>query len=366
MRLGWKLASVAGGVAGTMITAAVVASSQTRRRAVAAAGAEEDRIDEALGTLRPDRESSVAADDGVNLFVEEVGPADAGKPALTVVFVHGYTLDRRSWHYQRRDLALSTSPRVRQVLYDHRSHGRSGRSPASACTIEHLGHDLSAVIRVVAPSGPLVLVGHSMGGMTIMALAEQEPELFAERVAGVALINTSAGEIGRSRLPRPFLSKNNPLLEAAARFARWQPGAVQGIRNLGADVIWWVTRALSFGDRPVDPAAVDLLDEMIGSTPVDVMTAFLPTLGSHDRYAALAGLQHCEVLVIGGDADKLTPYSHTEAIAALLPDATAVRLEGVGHVAMLEAPERITDELLALIGRCRQRRRSWKRMMGNA
>ena len=46
-----------------------------------------------------------------------------------------------------------------------------------------------------------MLVGHSMGGMTIMALAEQRPELFAERVAGVALISTSAGEVGGAGLP---------------------------------------------------------------------------------------------------------------------------------------------------------------------
>ena len=60
-----------------------------------------------------------------------------------------------------------------------------------------LGRDLDAVLRALAPDGPLVLVGHSMGGMTIMALAEQRPELFAERVAGVALLSTSAGEVGR-------------------------------------------------------------------------------------------------------------------------------------------------------------------------
>ena len=74
------------------------------------------------------------------------------------------------------------------VLYDQRSHGRSERAPRESCTIEQLGHDLDAVIRALAPEGPLVLVGHSMGGMTIMALAEQNPELFTERVVGVALV----------------------------------------------------------------------------------------------------------------------------------------------------------------------------------
>ena len=64
---------------------------------------------------------------------------------------------------------------MRLVLYDQRSHGRSERASRESCTIEQLGHDLDAVIRALAPEGPLVLVGHSMGGMTIMALAEQTP-----------------------------------------------------------------------------------------------------------------------------------------------------------------------------------------------
>ena len=115
----------------------------------------------------------MVADDGVRLSCEEI-EAD-GKPALTVVLVHGFALDRRTWHFQRPFLAALTDPRVRVVLYDQRSHGRSERAPRESCTIEQLGHDLDAVIRALAPEGPLVLVGHSMGGMTIMALAEHVP-----------------------------------------------------------------------------------------------------------------------------------------------------------------------------------------------
>ena len=50
------------------------------------------------------------------------------------------------------------------------------------------------------PEGPIVLVGHSMGGMTIMALADAHPELFGDQVLGVALLSTSAGEVGSAGL----------------------------------------------------------------------------------------------------------------------------------------------------------------------
>ena len=59
------------------------------------------------------------------------------------------------------------------------------------------------MIDAVAPTGPLMLVGHSMGGMTIMALASQRPELFDERVYGVALIATTAGGLATGPLGLP-------------------------------------------------------------------------------------------------------------------------------------------------------------------
>jgi pimeloyl-ACP methyl ester carboxylesterase len=344
----WKVAGWIGGALGT--TAALATATQStriarQRRPVA-------RSDEQLGGLRPDRESTVTADDGVPLSVEEVDPADGGDPELTVVLVHGYTLDRRCWHFQRRDIAGSVAPGARQVLYDQRSHGRSGRSSREACTVDMLGRDLDAVIRAVAPTGPLVLLGHSMGGMTIMALAERNPQLFAERVCGVALLNTSAGEIGRSGLPRPFLSRRNPVMVAAARVAAWQPTAVERGRALGNHLLWGLTRRLAFGGNGASPALVDLVDSMIGATPVEVMTDFLKTLGAHDRYSALAGLRHVETLVLGSDDDRLIPYQHSEAIAALLPDAELVCLPGAGHLAMLAQPDAVTGHVLGMLSRC--------------
>lgn len=353
MRPAWKFAGLAGGGLGAALATTAVATVATSRR-IARQRHRAPRS-EPLGTAAPDRETTVIADDGVALSVAEVDPADGGAPELTVVLVHGYILDRRSWHFQRADLAASTAPRVRQVLYDQRSHGRSGRCPDRGATIDHLAHDLDAVIRATVPDGPVVLVGHSMGGMTIMALAEHHPELFADRVCGVALINTAAGDVGSSGLPRPVLSPYNPFLAWLGRLAAWQPGAVERGRALGNDLIWGLIKTLAFGDRKIDHAAVDLMETMISGTPVDVMTAFLPTMDKHDRYAALAGLRHVQVLVLGSDADRLTPYRHAEAITALLPDAELVQIPDAGHMAMLEQPSRVGDALLKLLSRCSAR-----------
>jgi pimeloyl-ACP methyl ester carboxylesterase len=354
MRPPTRAITVAGGVAGTIAAGLAVAGVVRSRRVKAREG---QRVVTVVDEAGPDgeavvpagRTSTVAADDGVPLSVEGVDPADGGSPELTVVLVHGFALDRRCWYYQRRDLSGCVDPRVRLVLYDQRGHGRSGVPTQQSCTIEQLGRDLAAVLRSVAPDGPLVLVGHSMGGMTIMALAEQQPDLFADRVRGVALLSTSAGEVARHGLPLPVLSRYNPLTRTVGGFAAWRPGLVEWLRSAGDGLTRQGVRRLAFGDRSVPAGVVDFMVRMLDGTPVPVLTWFVPTLGTHDRFAALAGLRHCEVLVLCGDADRLTPFSHAERIAAELPDATLVRVPGSGHMVMLEQPDLVTGELATLL-----------------
>ncbi|MGH3812007.1 MAG: alpha/beta fold hydrolase [Pseudonocardiaceae bacterium] len=347
---GW----VAGGVLGAVVTTALVAGAAQHNRIARLRSYAAELPDGFPAVRPPDREYTVVADDGVELSVEELDPADGGAPEFTVVLIHGYTLDRRAWLFQRHDLAHSTAPRVRQVLYDLRSHGRSGRSPRHACTIEQLGRDLHAVIRAAAPEGRVVLIGHSLGGMTIMELAGDCPELFAEQICGVAFLNTSAGDIGRSGLPRPVLSRRNPIMPVAKRLSRWEPSAraVDRGRDICGCLIWSLIRKLSFGDETVSPAVVELMDTMMRATSFEVMTDFLALFGAHNRYAALAGLQYAKVLVVGSDCDRLMPYEHSEAIAALLTDVELVQVEGSGHVTMLEQPERLNKYLLDLISQC--------------
>lgn len=349
-----RLIGIIGGVVGaTAAGLAVAGVVQSQRRQVAGADQVEDPYTaEPLGRLKPDRTRTVAADDGVPLSVEEVDPADGGRPELTVILVHGFALSRRCWHFQRRDLAAGTDPRVRLVLYDQRGHGKSGLPPAPSCTIDQLGRDLDAVIRSVAPEGPLVLVGHSMGGMTIMALADQRPELFGDRVRGVVLMGTSAGEVGRRGLPRPVLSRYNPVTRTVGEVASWQPELVEWVRQASNGLTRPAVRRLSFGSSAVPPSLVRFMIRMLRVTPVSVLTNFLPTLNTHDRYAALAGLRHCEVVLISGDHDRITPYQHTERIAAELPSATEIKVEDAGHMVMLERPDVVNAELAELLRRC--------------
>ncbi|MGW0118220.1 alpha/beta fold hydrolase [Streptomyces sp. NPDC003327] len=308
------------------------------------------------------------ADDSTVLYyeVDEVEPDAAPtrrrrlfgrkEPApATVVLCHGFCLNQDSWHFQRAALRGL----VRTVYWDQRSHGRSGRGAAQAgpdgvpVTIERLGRDLKAVIDAAAPEGPLVLVGHSMGGMTVMALARQFPELVRDRVVGVALVGTSAGKLAEVTYGLPIAGVNavRRVLPGVLRALGAQADLVERGRRATADLFAGTIKRYSFASKDVDPAVVRFAERMIESTPIDVVAEFYPAFADHDGTEALGAFLDVPVLALAGDNDLVTPASHTEAIAGLLPDAELVIVPDAGHLVMLEHPEAVTDRLADLLVR---------------
>ncbi|MFD4908431.1 alpha/beta fold hydrolase [Kitasatospora purpeofusca] len=342
----------AGAAAGVAIDRLTVGRS-TRRRARAELDAEAP-----YGSLRG-RPRTVAAADGTELYVELDGldlpeeVRDGAAEPLTVVFCHGYCLNQDSWHFQRA--AFRSGARL--VLWDQRSHGRSERSRSflagEPAGIDQLGGDLKAVIDAVAPTGPLVLVGHSMGGMTMMALADQHPELFRERVAGVALIGTLAGNWDAVTFGLP--------VAGAKLFRRVAPGMmkllgrqvdlVEATRRLGADVSAVFYRRYSFGAKDVDPGVVRFAEQMLDATPIDVVAEFYPVFSAHEKTEALAALRGIPTLVLTGTKDLLTPPGHGEAMAEQLPGAELVLVQDAGHLVMLERPDLVDHHLAELLDR---------------
>ncbi|MGA5422998.1 alpha/beta fold hydrolase [Streptomyces lavendulocolor] len=310
-----------------------------------------------------------AADDGTELYyeVDEV-EADAAAPPrrrrlfgrrtpgpVTVVFSHGYCLNQDSWHFQRAALRGL----VRTVHWDQRSHGRSARGAGQQgpdrvpVSIDQLGRDLKAVIDAAAPEGPLVLVGHSMGGMTVMALAEQYPELIRERVVGVAFVGTSCGNLGEVNYGLPVAGVNavRRVLPSVLRALGSQAELVERGRQATADLFAGLIKRYSFSSRDVDPAVARFAERMIEGTPIDVVAEFYPAFTEHDKAEALTVFAEVPALALAGDQDLVTPSSHTEAIADLLPDAELVIVPDGGHLVMLEHPEAVTDRLADLLVR---------------
>ncbi|HVL83987.1 MAG TPA: alpha/beta hydrolase [Pseudonocardia sp.] len=283
--------------------------------------------------------ADLVTSDGVRLAVEVAGPARA---PVTVVLVHGWTLDARTWG----PVAAALAGEVRVVRYDHRGHGRSDAVRAECMTLERLADDLAEVVAAAAPDGPLVLAGHSMGGMAVMALAERHPGLLARRVAAVALVATASGGLAAANLGLPprraeLVRRLEKRVHASPRWlARERLGDP---RLLGPALRW-----LLLGPRPTREA-VRLTTLSVASCRPATMAGFRPTLDAHERDAALAAFAGIPTVVLAGGRDRLIPVSAARRIARALPSANLTILPDTGHMIPVERPAAVAGRIAALV-----------------
>lgn len=292
---------------------------------------------------------TVSADDGTPLVVREFGPVDA---PLTVVFVHGHCLRAESWALLCEQLLPRWGSTARVVRYDQRGHGRSGAADPATYTIDHLARDLDAVLRAVAPTGPVVLVGHSMGAMVVLAYARMFPAAIGVRIAGVGLIAAAAGGVTHVGLAR-FLNRHAvSSLRVAVRRA---PRVMQASKRFSRHLFEPIMREASFGTRAVSPRMVAVATAMLNDTPLLTMACFLDSLIRFDENATLRLLADLPALVLAGSADILIPFAHSVVLASQLPGAELVRLDGAGHSVILERAEEVADAVAGLVERARSR-----------
>jgi pimeloyl-ACP methyl ester carboxylesterase len=334
------LAGAAGLSAVGTIAGVTVARSMTRRAVI-----DDPYANENFETLEGDRSYVVTTPDGVPLAVREVGPADA---PLTVVFAHGFCLRMGAFHFQRMRLSEEWGPQVRMIFYDQRGHGRSGDAPPETYTVIQLGTDLETVLQVIAPRGPIVVVGHSMGGMTVLSHARQYPHHYGNRIVGAALISSAAEGVAKSPLGEIL---NNPALEAVRRAARSAPKLVQRGRNVGRSVIGPILRAASYADWNVSPSIVAFSERMMLDTPIPTLVEFSHALEVHDETTALPTLAKIPTLVVCGDHDLVTPAEYSKKMAEALPESELVIVARSGHLVLLSKPDPINDGLVRLVKR---------------
>ena len=280
------------------------------------------------------------ASDGLELYVE-VQKSDV-PDAPTIVMAHGYCLNQDSWHFQRKALAGEAN----LILWDQRSHGRSQRSDIENATIDQLGRDLQWVIEGFA-EGPVTLVGHSMGGMTIMALAEQFPDTIAGQVNGVALVATSCGELSDNFIGLPAgVARRTQKAMLSLRPGESAVGKViQGARY--TDLNFAATKRLSFGHGA--PNSLNRFTvQMLNATPMDTVVEFLPSLLAMDKYDSLKVLAEVPAFVTCGESDALTPPAHTRRILQAMPQADGEIVPNTGHMIALERNEFITEGIRRL------------------
>ena len=265
------------------------------------------------------------------------------------MLTHGYCLSLRCWVYQRRALKEAG---YRVVSWDQRGHGRSGRGEKDSYTIDRLGQDLHTVITELVPEGDLVLVGHSMGGMTMLALGEHQPQL-----------RPRAGRRGRASSRRAPAGSCSPTAAASRRSAgscssasdpgvlgslSQRPELFTRIRRVARDLEHFMVEQNSFAS-PVPRSVVRYTADILLSTPLDVVNDYLQTFDGFDKRPALLEFRHAVVLVFNGRDDILTPPSHSELIVEGIPGAEHIVVNDAGHVIMLEHPDLLNAHLVQLV-----------------
>ncbi len=297
---------------------------------------------------------TVVASDGVRLYaaVDEPGsgvPADSAASRPTIVFTHGYCLTSECWVLQRRALVRAG---YRVVTWDQRGHGRSEKGPKSHYWIDQLGEDLYAVVQACAPEGPLAFAGHSMGGMTTMAFAEAHPDVIVDRTLAFACISTSPGGL---KLANTFTGTiGMQLLERLGPGAFHQlqrrPALLAALLTANKDLADFLVERYSFAS-PVPRSVVRLTAKMLLGNDLTVVSDFVPTFNAYDKTAALRHFAGVETLVFNGVQDILTPPDHSELIVRGIPGAEHVVIRDAGHVIMLEHPELLNEQILAMLER---------------
>ncbi len=282
--------------------------------------------------------------DGLQLHVTVRGRDDA---PLTVLLAHCWTADEADWHHQTHEVLTRYGHDVRLITWDHRGHGQSDPAPEPSCTIAQLAQDLGEVVDTFAPTGPLVVAGHSIGGMTIAALPEERPDLLP-RIVALLLTSTSAGGMGgvtlglpepvaatvRDRLPH-VLATRARLLSRSRR--RRQPLVERR-----------VVRQFLFG-QPQRLRDTGLVVDQLIACPPATMRGFLHSIMAHERAKPLAAYDGVPTTVLVGERDLLTPPPHARRLAGLVAGARLLVAPGAGHMLTLERHELVSEELCRLI-----------------
>jgi pimeloyl-ACP methyl ester carboxylesterase len=306
-------------------------------------------VSEPFGSLRG-RPVSVRADDGTRLYAEVDGDDRAD---LAIVFSHGWTLTQDSWHFQRK--ALRGMGRL--VFWDQRGHGRSAGGHRTGNALDQLGSDLASVIEQTVPAQmPVVLIGHSMGGMTMMRYADRDPEALRRRIVGAGLVCTSSGGLGEVSLgmPAAMARLSQRVMPHALRTAGFGAPVLERFRHLTRAGSMLIEDYIAFGPG-ASPTAVAFAERMMADTRMEALVDFFASMTGTPVISMCKAFADIDTVIIAAEKDMLTPPAHSRTIAECVPSARLEIIPDVGHMAMLERPSAVTEHLGDLIERARKR-----------
>lgn len=281
--------------------------------------------------------------DGSELWIEEHGTA--GGP--TVILTHGWGLDREEWRYAVSELAAH----CRLLLWDLPGLGKSKR-PAGAMTLDLLAANLNAVI-AFAGNGPVILVGHSIGGMIILTFCRNFPEILRTRICGIVLAHsTFTNPVHTAAWAPVYRALQKPLLEPLCHLMIWLSPLVWILNILSYlnGSAHRSTRRSSFSGNE-SRWQLDFISKYQAlSSPAVVARGFLAMF----RYDASDILTSIAVLtlVVSGSRDPLCSPDASSRMVAEIPRSSSLTLEGMKHSGLFENHALFHEKVHKFIAAC--------------
>jgi 3-oxoadipate enol-lactonase len=241
---------------------------------------------------------------GVKLMVTDEGK---GTP---LVALHGFPLSRGAW--QKQVDALKSSYRV--IAPDLRGLGESEARPG-ANTMSQMADDLHALLEHLN-TGPVVLIGHSMGGYVALAFARKYPKL----LRGLVLVGTKSGA---------------DTAEAAAG----RRATAEKVKTEGAHIVVDAMAPKMLAATNTDPAmARSVRAFMEGSHPEGVIGSLLGMAERDDSTPLLAQIT-VPTLVVAGADDTVIPPAESQKLAGAIKGARLELIPNAGHLVAFEKPD---------------------------
>ncbi|OBZ16241.1 alpha/beta hydrolase [Bacillus sp. FJAT-27264] len=239
--------------------------------------------------------------------------SDQGKGEV-IVLLHGFCGSAEYW--EKVIPRLSSSYRV--IAPDLRGHGESD-APLGAYTIESMSGDVLALLDSLELS-KVTLLGHSLGGYVALSFAQR----YASRLTGFGLIHSTA-------YPDTEEAKEKRLK------------SVSTIQNEGINVFvdGLVPGLFAPGTVESSPHLLERAKEIGYRTPPQGAAGVALAMRERPDRRDVISASVLPILLVAGAQDRLVPAERT--FTSDKPNVTQATIAGVGHMSMMEDPERLSE-----------------------
>lgn len=260
---------------------------------------------------------SLRSFDGARIAWSDNPGAGSGPPVL---IAHGTGFNSGALRPVTEGLR-SHSRRV--VAFDHRNHGLS-QGALTPSSWWDSARDCLELAREIG--GPVVGVGHSMGGATLMLAASMEPELFEGLIVIEPIVATPPFRrdidhplVGGAETRRESFGSRQEAHRSLVRpFGSWDPGALEGYVERGVD---------EAGDLRCAPA-----------WEAETFRAGF-CCGALDHLARVS----VPVLLLLGGAEDTYPRMWADEIAARCQKGSVEVVEGTNHFLPMTHPHAVVE-----------------------